>query len=302
MAVPATMAGAVAALGGAVLIAKLGAVLLLLDGAILVALLGIAEARSGAGPVEGPAMAEGGVRMEGKGVLVTGVGREGQVGYAVAEAFVRAGARVLLTNVHDTVESLATRLAERYDAADRVFSAAADLTRGYEVERLMNAARGRLGGLDALVHVAGGLSVIKPIGETSEEEWEREMERNARTTFLVCRYALPLLRRRRGSIVTFASPAAVEGGARMVAYAAAKAAVLALTRSLALEEAEHGVRVNAILPGLVDTAQNRAAFGENEAHWVTREEVASVALFLASDAASGVSGEAVRVLGDGLAG
>ncbi len=239
--------------------------------------------------------------MNGRSVLVTGVGRDGQVGYAVARAFLRAGASVTATNVHDTVKALARRLGESEKAEERIAAVTADLTKGYQVEALMEGVRQRLGGLDAVVHVAGGLTVIKDVGATTDEEWEREMERNAHTTLVVCRAALPLLRERRGAIVTFTSPAALEGGARMGAYSAAKAAVVALTRSVAKEEAEHGVRANAIAPGMIDTAQNRAAMGDRDhVKWVTREQIAEVALFLASDAASGVSGEVVRVLGEGV--
>jgi NAD(P)-dependent dehydrogenase (short-subunit alcohol dehydrogenase family) len=82
------------------------------------------------------------------------------------------------------------------------------------------------------------------------------------------------------------------------AYAAAKAAVVALTRALALEEREHGVRVNAIAPAMIDTEQNRAQVTDPRAvRWVTREQVAAVTLFLAGPAASGISGEVVRVKG-----
>jgi NAD(P)-dependent dehydrogenase (short-subunit alcohol dehydrogenase family) len=128
------------------------------------------------------------------------------------------------------------------------------------------------------------------------------VQRNTRTTFLMSRAALPLLRERRGAIVNFASPTAIRAVANLGAYSAAKAGVAALTRAMAAEEAANGVRVNAVAPGMIDTEQNRAAVGDPAAvKWVTREEVANVVLFLASDASSGISGETIQVLGEGVA-
>lgn len=142
---------------------------------------------------------------------------------------------------------------------------------------------------------------MKPLAETTPEEWEREVQRNARTAFLVSRAALPLLRASRGAIVNFASPAAIRAVANLGAYSAAKAGVAALTRAMAAEEAANGVRVNAVAPGMIDTEQNRAAVPDPDAlKWVTREQIAEVVLFLASGAASGITGEVVAVVGEGI--
>ncbi len=298
---PALIGAAVVAVAGAVLIPRVGALLLLVDGALLLALVGTAEGSAGAGALDDTWGFSRSVSMEGKVALITGVGRRGQVGYAVAEAFLRAGARVAITNVHGSVEALARELGERLEAADRIAATTADLSRGYEVEGLIGFVRQHFGRLDALVNVAGGLSVIKAATETTDEEWRREMERNAQTAFVVCREALPLLRQSGGAIVNFAAPAGEHGAPRLAAYSAAKAAVIALTRSLAMEEAEHGVRVNAIAPGMVDTEQNRAAMSDVEGvKWVTREQISSVTVFLASPASAGISGEVIHVLGESV--
>lgn len=291
----------VAALAGAavgvlaaalLLIPKLDPEQLFLGGATLLLAAGWVEIRWAAPP----ARREGG-GMRGKVVLITGVGGRGQVGYALAEAFLAEGARVAITGLGPEVEAHARELAGRGEAV----GLAADLTRAEEAERVVAAARERFGRLDVVVNAAGGLSVIKSLGETTPEEWERELERNARTTFLVSRAALPLLRESRGSIVNFASPAGLRARARLGAYSAAKAAVVALTRALALEEREHGVRANAVAPGMIDTEQNRRAVEDPErVKWVTREEVARVVVFLASDASSGISGETIQVLGEGV--
>jgi NAD(P)-dependent dehydrogenase (short-subunit alcohol dehydrogenase family) len=235
------------------------------------------------------------VPMIGKTVLVTGVGHPGQVGYALAEAFAKAGARVVAVDRSERVEELAKRL-----GGDAI-GLRADLTSTSDVEALILAVRERCGSLNAVVNAAGGLTVIKPLAETTAEEWQRELQRNGETAFLINTLALPLLRASRGSIVNFASPAGLRAQPRLGAYSAAKATVVALTRALAIEEKTDGVRVNAIAPGMIDTEQNRASVPNPEqVKWVSREQIANVALFLCSDAASAITGETIHVLGDGI--
>lgn len=226
-------------------------------------------------------------------VLVTGVGNPGQVGYALARAFRDAGANVVICDVSPGVQDLAKELG--------VAALQADLTNVEEVERLIGSVRERIGRLDVLVNAAGGLSVIKSVEETSIEEWRREEQRNAETAFLVSKAALPLLREARGAIINFASPAGFRAAPQMAAYSAAKAAVIALTRALAIEERDHGVRVNAIAPGMIDTEQNRRSVPDPESvRWVSRDDIASVVLFLAGDASAAVTGETIHVLGTGI--
>jgi NAD(P)-dependent dehydrogenase (short-subunit alcohol dehydrogenase family) len=229
--------------------------------------------------------------------IVTGVSERGQVGFAIAQRLLREGARVLITARRDSVRQLAEELAALGDVA----AVEADLTREEDVERLVAEARSRFGRLDALINVAGGLSVMAPLAETAVDEWNRELQRNAETVLRVTNAALPLLRESGGAVINFASPAGLRAVRRLGAYSAAKAAVVAMTRALALEELANGVRVNAIAPGMIDTAQNRAeADDPDAAKFVTREEIADVVVFLASDAASGISGETIRVMGEGL--
>jgi NAD(P)-dependent dehydrogenase (short-subunit alcohol dehydrogenase family) len=229
--------------------------------------------------------------------LITGVGNAGQVGYAIAQRFLAAGARILITARDAQVEQLASQLGP----AERVATRTADLTNESDVRLLLDDVRARFGRLDVLINVAGGLSVIRPVGETSPDEWRAELRRNAETAFLVSRAALPILRENGGTIINFASPAGGRAVKNMAAYSAGKAAVIALTRALALEEREHGVRVNAIAPGMVDTAQNRESASDPErVRWVTREQIADVALFLATPAGSGINGETIHVVAEGL--
>lgn len=251
-----------------------------LAAALLLAAAGTMEMGLGGASTEG-AMAE-------RVVLITGVGGRGQVGYALAEAFHRRGARLVLAGRSDEVDARATEL------GGEVVAVRADLTTEDGSAAAVAAARERWGRLDTVVNAAGGLRVVKPLGETTASEWSDEIDRNALTAFLVSRAALPLLRESRGSIINFASPAADRAVPRLGAYGAAKAGVAALTRSLAVEERRNGVRVNAVAPGLIDTAQNRESVEDPDGTaWVTREAVAETVLFLAE--ASGVSGEVVRV-------
>lgn len=264
-------------------------------------LLGCGVVATGAAALDAllaPGPAEGGTAMQGRVVLITGVGNKGQVGWALAEAFLAEGARLVVTSRSARIEEAARELATRGE----VLAVAADLTRPADVETLMTATRERYGRLDVVVNAAGGLRVMKPLGETTPEEWDDEVDRNARTAFLVSRAALPLLRESRGAIINFASPAGERAVRGLGAYSAGKAGVIALTRALALEERRHGVRVNAVAPGMIDTEDNRRSVEDpTKVKWVTREEIARVVLFLASEASSGISGETIRVLGEGVA-
>jgi NAD(P)-dependent dehydrogenase (short-subunit alcohol dehydrogenase family) len=269
-----------------------------MDAAAIYFLAGAWVAASALLPGRGPTPQESrAMLLEGKSVLVTGAGNPGQVGFAIAERCIRAGARVLITARSAEVAGVAARLGP----VAIVTGVAADLSVPADLERLAAAARERFGGLDALINVAGGLTLIKPLAETSTAEWRSEIERNADTVHAMSRALLPLLREKGGAIVNFASPAGLRAAKNLGAYSAAKAAVIAHTRALALEEKGNGVRVNAIAPGTIDTARNRASVEDPEhPRWVTREEIADVAVFLASDASAGISGETIHVMGDGL--
>jgi NAD(P)-dependent dehydrogenase (short-subunit alcohol dehydrogenase family) len=227
--------------------------------------------------------------------IITGVGSAGQIGYAVAARFLAAGARVVISDRSPEVHELARSLG----GADAVAAVQADLLLDDDVARIIAAAGERFGRVDSLINVAGGLSVTGAIADTTPEAWQQELQRNAETALRMTRAALPLLRQSSGAIVNFASPAGAQAVQRLGAYSAAKAAVIALTRATALEEKQYGVRANAIAPGMADTAENREQSGDDVA-FVPRDDIASVALFLAGPGGRGVSGETIRVLGSTL--
>lgn len=231
----------------------------------------------------------------GRNVVLTGIGREGQVGEAVALAFAQAGARLF---VIDRMENEAQARAQALtNAGYRADAFAADLTDTADVSglaaRIGNATNGTI---HALVHLAGGFGSSGPIADSDPAVWARQFAINATTAYLTARSFIPLLRAGRGSLVFFASEAVLPGGrsAGVSAYAAAKSAVISVMQSVAQEEHANGVRANAVAPTSIRTAANLAAMG-SDAAYVSREEVAGVVLWLCSDDARVVNGQLIRV-------
>lgn len=233
--------------------------------------------------------------FRGQVALVTGVGRRGQIGWALARALGEAGAALVLA---DRSAQEVTRRAEEIRALGcEVVIAAGDLTEPDVAQHAVSQAVGTFGRLDVVVNAAGGLTVIAPTVETEAQAFDEEYRKNVSTAFLVSRAALgPMLDAGRGAIVNFASVAAFTARPQLAAYSAAKSAVAALTRSMAAETRDRGVRVNAVAPGLVRTEQNVADLGEDGGiRWVEIDEVVAAVLFLAT--ASGITGHVLPVLG-----
>ena len=235
------------------------------------------------------------MELAGRSVVLTGVGREGQVGEAVALAFAERGARVFLVdhsepNVRARAEALVAR-------GLRAASLAADLTdpaaAAAVAERVREATSGRVHGV---VHLAGGFAASGPIAESDPAIWHRQLAMNATTAYMTARAFVPLLRNVKGSLVFFASEAVLPGAkmANLAASVASKRAVVSLMQVIAQEERAHGVRANAVAPTTIRTSDNVAAMGA-DAPMVTREAVAEVVLWLCSDASRAVSGQLVPV-------
>jgi NAD(P)-dependent dehydrogenase (short-subunit alcohol dehydrogenase family) len=164
-----------------------------------------------------------------------------------------------------------------------------------EVGRLIHDIEAADSRLDVLANIAGGF-YSGPVDATDAASWHRMIDLNATTAFLCCRHAVPLMKRRsRGRIVNVASgPAVNHGAANLSAYAAAKAAVLNLTESLAKELVAHGITVNALVPTVIDTEANRRATPTADTTtWLAPDDIAAVIEFLASAAAQIVTGSAV---------
>jgi NAD(P)-dependent dehydrogenase (short-subunit alcohol dehydrogenase family) len=178
-------------------------------------------------------------------------------------------------------------------------ASAGDLTHPDAVRAAVAAAQAQFGGLDIVVNVAGGLFSYGPFTEVTPDALDRELAVNFKTAFFVCQAAVPaLLARGGGAIVNFASIAALRSLMHMAGYSAAKSAVAGLTRALAREYRDAGIRVNAVAPATVRTADNVAQMQPDpKAPFVEIDEVVQTVLFLASDAASGITGQIVPITG-----
>lgn len=220
----------------------------------------------------------------GKVVLVTGVGRAGQIGNAVALAFGKAGAKIVACdkNAVGVAERVHEFAAEGVDARP----CAGDLTEPDIAALAVEVALRQFGRLDVVVNVAGGLTTYGPIEQATVADIEREIAINLKTTILVSQAAIAALSRTKGCIVNFTSIAYFEPQAPMAVYSAAKAAVAGFTQSLALELRDRQVRVNAIAPAMVRTVDNVAAVGDGEARYVEMEEITDGVMSLASPTSS----------------
>ena len=235
------------------------------------------------------------MRFEGKNVLITGVGRSGQVGEAVAKAFAVEGARLAVVDM--AAAEAEARAAELRSAGADARGYACDLSSVDQLAFLAAEAGAAFGGrLDALVALAGGFGLSGPVAESDPAIWHKQITINLTTAYLTTRAFLPALRTAGGAIVYFASAAALPGGAvnGIAAYAAAKAGVIALMRSVAADERAHHVRANALAPTSIRTAANLQSMGDQK-HYVEREEVAAAVCYLCSAEASAITGQVIRL-------
>jgi NAD(P)-dependent dehydrogenase (short-subunit alcohol dehydrogenase family) len=230
--------------------------------------------------------------------LVTGVSHEGQVGQAVAKALAANGATLAICA--RTQSNVEARAAELRQGGAKVLPVAASLTDENDVQRVVEETLKAYGRVDILVNLAGGLTLYKPALEVSLEEWTRELDNNLLSAFLLARAIFPhMAKAGGGAVVNFARAGLPQ--ANMVAYNCAKAGIEALTRTLALEGRDAAIRVNAVAPGLVDTASNVAAMKPKDtSRWAKRDEIAETVVFLASPAAAGITGQVIAVTGWGL--
>ena len=235
------------------------------------------------------------MRFDGKNVLITGIGRAGQVGEAVAKAFAAEGARLAVVDVASTEAE--ARAAELRAGGTDARGFAGDLSNEAQLAFLAAELGAVFGGrLDALVALAGGFGASGPVAESDPELWHRQITINLTTAYLTTRAFLPALRSAGGAIVYFASAAALPGGAvgGIAAYAAAKSGVIALMRSVASDERGHNVRANALAPTSIRTAANLQSMGD-QVRYVEREEVAAAACYLCSADAGAITGQVIRL-------
>lgn len=233
--------------------------------------------------------------FSGRVVLVTGAA--GNLGRAVARSFHLAGARAVLADRESS--RLQQAFPDLKGSRDHLLVEGVDLTAPGSLDGIVAQAVGLFGRLDVLVNAVGGFRAGAPVHETPLETWDMLLDLNLRTSLVAARAVIPvMIRQQYGKIVTVAARAAGAGAANMAAYSAAKAAVVRLTESMAAELKGSGINVNCVLPGTLDTEQNRQERpGANHSTWVAPDAVADVILFLASDAARAVVGASVPVFG-----
>jgi NAD(P)-dependent dehydrogenase (short-subunit alcohol dehydrogenase family) len=253
-------------------------------------------------------------QLQGKIALITGAGR-GQ-GLAAAKRFAAEGAHVAVNDldaatVQAAVESIRA-------AGGEALATVGDVSNAADVQRVLAEVTGQWGGLDILYNNAGiGYSATKRFGvamsdivSCTEEDWRRILDINLGGVFLFCKYGIPLLIRRGGGvIINTASIAALRGAADAHAYTATKGGVVALTRAIAVTYGGKGIRANTICPGVIDTEMiHDQLIARDDIRKIlvhntplrragTAEDIADVAVFLASDASRFITGEEIIVDG-----
>lgn len=254
------------------------------------------------------------MRLKDKVALITGGGRG--IGRAIAFAFAREGARIaVLARTAEQIERVATEIAS--ECGVETMHAECDVSIKESVEHAFLTARERFGRLDILVNNAG-IAESAPLVRTSDEMWERHINTNLNGTFFCSRAALPfMIEHGWGRIINIASIAGKTGAPYISAYTASKHGVIGLTRSVALEVATRGITVNAICPGYVETDMATQAIENIKAktaktaeealdilermspqnRLITPEEVAALAVLLASEEGRGINGQAINVDG-----
>lgn len=246
------------------------------------------------------------MRLEGKTAIITGSGSG--MGRAMAELFAAEGANVVAADVvEDRVRTVVQGIEQ---AGGRATGLVADVSKAADVNRMVDEAIRRFGAVDILVNNAGIMDRMMPADEVEDEVWERVMAVNLTGPFLACRRVLPhMVERGKGVIINVASIGGLEGGRAGAAYTASKHGVVGLTKNIAWTYLEKGIRAVAICPGAVETAigvggvPSQAGLARAQKGMVTMprpgkpEEIARVALFLASDEASYTNGAVVTVDG-----
>ncbi len=230
--------------------------------------------------------------MQGKTIVVTGA--FGALGSVVAETAAKRGASVaLIDHAKAAPEGFAERL-----GANALIVGGVDLTSLPAAEQAMASVKAKFGRIDALLNIAGGFQ-WEIIADGEVESWDRMFALNLKTALNASKAALPyLLENGAGRIVNVGAQSAIHAASGFGPYAASKSAVHRLTESLADELKLKGVTVNAVMPSIIDTAQNRRDMPNADfSRWVAPADLAAVILFLASDEAKAVTGALIPVSG-----
>lgn len=231
-------------------------------------------------------------------MIVIVSGAAGALGSALVEHFIASGAKVAAVDIPRAAARLQS-LAEKFGPS--YLPLPLDVLDAKAWNDALSKLEATLGAPDGAALLAGGFTWTGPMHSATDDAWDAMMNMNAATVHASFRALLPgMVKRGKGSIVAVGSRAAVNPstGAGMASYTASKAAVTALVQAVAAEVLENGVRVNAVLPSIIDTPRNRADMpNADHSKWVTPESLAGVISFLLSDASRDVSGALVPVYG-----
>ena len=241
--------------------------------------------------------------LKGKVAIVTGAGRG--LGWGIAERLVRDGAILVVAEIDPKSGEEKAGVVSRM-GREALFLKV-DVSRWVDVEKMAQKVVEKFGRIDILVNNAGLMGNYYPVTDYPEEEWDRLIGVNLKGVFLCCKAVLPvMIRQKYGKVISLASVAGKEGNARMPAYSASKAAVMALTKTMAKEVASYSINVNCISPALCETDMAKDMTPEQRALLISKipmgrlgkvEEVAALVKFLASDESSFVTGQCYDISG-----
>jgi len=226
--------------------------------------------------------------MQGKKVVITGA--NGGLGSAVTNTFLNAGA---------TVAGVSLDIRQDSFAGPNFFAFATELADSKRVAQLAQDVIARLGQVDVLIHLAGGFAGGKPVTETDDATFENMLNMNLRSSFMVFRAFLPIMRKTPGGRIVAMGSRAAEGAAPGIgAYGLSKAALISLVRTVAAENKDVGITANVVVPSTIDTPANRASMPDADPNrWIKPQIIADLIFYLAGDSAAQLTGAVIPLYG-----
>jgi 3-oxoacyl-[acyl-carrier protein] reductase len=243
--------------------------------------------------------------LKGKVALVTGAGSQIGFGKGIALALAKEGCDIIVTDIN--FEGAKQTAAEVETLGSKAIAIKADVSKSDEVNHMVAVALEKFGKIDILVNNAGVSSGMQPFVNTTEKDWDKDLNVDLKGTLYCTKAVLPqMIERKSGKIINIASGAAVTAHPNVSTYAAAKAAILMFSKSLAVELAPSKINVNVITPGLADTDFHSAAKVPPEFHefvrasvaagkTITPEDIGNVTAFFASEISRNISGQVLNV-------